>query len=55
MENLVKISEYVLQGKKKEKEERTIDPIILFYFICSFPGPNSWHMEVPRLGVQSEL
>ena len=25
-----------------------------FFFFC-FLGPHSWHMEVPRLGVESEL
>ena len=24
-------------------------------FVCCFLGPQLWHMEVPRLGVQSEL
>ena len=27
---------------------------ILFFFF-SFLGPHQWHMEVPRLGVESEL
>ena len=27
--------------------------IILFYFV--FLGPHPWHMEIPRLGVESEL
>ena len=26
-----------------------------FFFFLSFLGPLSWHMEVPRLGVESEL
>ena len=25
-----------------------------FFFFC-FLGPHSWHMEVPKLGAQSEL
>ena len=32
--------------------------LILFYFIfvfLPFLGPLPWHMEVPRLGVESEL
>ena len=28
---------------------------ILYYFILFFLGPHLWHMEVPRLGVESEL
>ena len=28
--------------------------IIIIWFFC-FLGPHPWHMEVPRLGVQSEL
>ena len=27
----------------------------LYLFIYCFLGPNLWHMEVPRLGVKSEL
>ena len=26
-----------------------------FYFILFILGPHLWHMEVPRLGVKSEL
>ena len=26
-----------------------------FFFFCFFYGPQSWHMEVPRLEVQQEL
>ena len=29
-------------------------PILLFFFFC-FLGPNSRHVEFPRLGVKSEL
>ena len=28
---------------------------LFFFFFLSFLGPLSWHMEVPRLGVESEL
>ena len=28
---------------------------VLFYFIFCFSGLHLWHMEVPRLVVQSEL
>ena len=27
----------------------------LFFFFLFFLGPHLWHMEVPRLGVKSEL
>ena len=27
----------------------------VFFFVFFFLGPNLWHMEVPRLGVKSEL
>ena len=32
-------------------------PFHLFMYLCIFKflGPNPWHMEVPRLGVKSEL
>ena len=41
----------------------TADPILpqqelqelLFFFSPHFLGPHSWHMEVPRLGAESEL
>ena len=26
-----------------------------FFFFCLFLGPHTQHMEIPRLGVQSEL
>ena len=29
--------------------------IYLFIYLLVFLGPHSWHMEVPKLGVQSEL
>ena len=32
----------------------TLLPIIIIIIIC-FLGPYPWHMEVPRLGVESEL
>ena len=28
---------------------------IIIFFVVVFLGPNLWHMEVPRLGVPSEL
>ena len=28
---------------------------ILFFFFFALLGPHPWHMEVPRLGVESEL
>ena len=28
---------------------------VFFLFFCLFLGPHPWHMEVPRLGVKSEL
>ena len=41
-------------GPEKQKKEMDI----LFYFLIfflSFLGPHPQHMEVPRLGVESEL
>ena len=29
--------------------------LFLFFIIFLFLGPHAWHMEVPKLGVQSEL
>ena len=29
--------------------------VFCFLFVCCFLGPNLWHMEVPRLGAESEL
>ena len=31
-----------------------LEIFVLFYFILSL-GPHLWHMEISRLGVQSEL
>ena len=28
---------------------------VLFFFFFVFLGPHPWHMEGPRLGVESEL
>ena len=30
-------------------------PSMFFFFFLPFLGAHPWHMEVPRLGVQSEL
>ena len=30
-------------------------PIFIYLFVCLFLGPHLWHMEIPRLGIQSEL
>ena len=27
----------------------------VFVCMCVFLGPHPWHMEIPRLGVESEL
>ena len=32
----------------------TLDFFFFFFFFC-FLGPHLWHVEVPRLGVESEL
>ena len=29
--------------------------LFIYLFALFFLGPHSWHMEVPRLGVRSEL
>ena len=29
--------------------------VIYLFIYCAFLGLHSWHMEVPRLGVESEL
>ena len=29
--------------------------LFIFYLFFVFLGPHLWHMEVPRLGVESEL
>ena len=30
-------------------------PLFFFFFFFCFSGPHLWHMEVPRLGGESEL
>ena len=46
-------------AKKKEKKERKHSTWNHFipgqFFFLVFLGPRLWHMEVPRLGVKSEL
>lgn len=32
-----------------------VAPFLFYLFIFCFWGPHPWHMEVPRLGVESEL
>ena len=32
-----------------------VQPKIIFFSFFFFLGPHPWHMEGPRLGVQSEL
>ena len=51
-------TEYQVAGSAKASEKQVIHLfyLFLFYFcIFVFSGPHPWHMEVPRLGVQSEL
>ena len=33
----------------------SLDHFILFTYLFFFLGPRLWHMEVPRLGIESEL
>ena len=37
------------------QQEIWINILFLFYFIFCFLGLHPWYMEVPRLGVESEL
>ena len=46
---------WVLEQKKKKKLRQTPFIFTLFYFFPVFLGPHLWHMEVPKLGVKSEL
>ena len=43
---------YATGQPQKKKETLLTD---YFFVFLPFLGPHSWHMEVPRLGVQSEL
>ena len=38
-----------------QKEHNPADTFILFIYLFCFLGLHLWHMEVSRLGVQSEL
>ena len=31
------------------------DVVTIFYFLFCLQGPHLWHMDIPRLGVKSEL
>ena len=50
---------YIVTWKKKTKKKKTKNEIvctsIFFFFFSVFLGPCLWHMEVPRLEVESEL
>ena len=43
----------VLPKKKKKKKKKGFggDLFIFFYLL----GPHLWHMEIPRLGIKSQL
>ena len=43
------LGHFAVQLKLKEHCKSTI------FFILVFLGPHSWHMDVPRLGVELEL
>ena len=46
-----------LEKAKKQKTKTNITSLFYLFFFWSFVflGPHLWHMEVPRLGVESEL
>ena len=41
-------------SKGKKKSSQRFEEAYLFFFF-RFLGPHPWHIEVPRLGVESEL
>lgn len=41
-------------GDDDDNEETYYISLFLFIYFC-FLGQHTWHMEVPRLGVESEL
>ena len=45
------IVDFVFEDQAKEF------PLLTFFFLVFLPflGPHPWHMEVPRLGIESEL
>ena len=43
------------ESKTLPVDESSFASIVFFSFFHFFLGPHLWHMEVPRLGVQSEL
>ena len=47
-----KTSEYALKSKVQSRQEELE---FCFVLLFCFLGLNPWHMEVPRLGVKSEL
>ena len=40
---------------KEGSGEGAFESEFFYLFIFLFLGPHPWHMEVPRLGVESEL
>jgi len=60
MNGLKRYGTYILiPSEVKSERERQIPYDSTFCCCCclflSFLGPHLWHMEVPRLGVESEL
>ena len=47
--------QHVVSECRSQTTEAQITTLTFFFFFFGFLGPNSRHMEVPRLGVKSEL
>ena len=37
------------------KLDKNVSFVCVCVYVCVFLGPHLWHMEIPRLGVESEL
>ena len=44
-----------LQKGTRKTDDDDDECIDYLFFLCFFLGPQPWHIEVPRQGVESEL
>ena len=49
------IEESCYRARGQEKTWGKPGPGAYFFFLFSFLGPHLWHMEIRRLGIESEL
>ena len=46
------VPDFFLDPSPLENATKAVTSLFFFSFVCLFLGLHSWHMEVPRLGVE---